>query len=162
QQIALARQQLVKDQQAWQTQRSALDAELDGVNTRIQNQRQLLDHQEARLHDLRAQIELKEQQLAASLLHASVSNAAPHVAAAPVDTKANAAEPAPPAVAEPRALELDWLADELADQRRQLAEAWERVADVHDQWHADRVQAAAELEAYGQRLLERDLIVIER
>lgn len=162
QQSALARQQLIKDQQTWQTQRSALEAELDGVNTRIQNQRQLLDQQEARLQDLQAQIGLKEQQLAAILIYASASSAAPNAAALPVETKTNDVEPAQPVVAAPRVVELDRLADELADQRCQLAEAWERVAAVHDQWHADRAQAAAELESYGQRLLERDLMVIER
>src|SRR5204863_9059088 len=75
---------------------------------------------------------------------------------------ADGADPGRQAGAAQRILDLECLADELADQRCQLAEAWQRVAALHDQWHADRAQAATELEAYGQRLLERDLIVLDR
>jgi hypothetical protein len=163
QQIALARQQLVRDQHNWQTQRLALEAELDGVNTRVQNQRQLLSQQEARLQELQAQVLLKEQQLTPVPNDSAASSVAPDATVAPVDAKTHdGAEPTQPVAEDPRVVDLDRLAEDLADQRCQVAEAWQRVAALHDQWHADRTQVAAELEAYGQRLLERDLIVIER
>jgi chromosome segregation ATPase len=130
---------LAQDQRAWQAQRQALELELDGVNTRILNQRQILDQQEAQMSALAAQLERQ-----------------------PATEKPPSAAPPQEAAAPQRVVDLDRQVQELADQRCELVEAWERAARVHDAWHADRTQAVADLESMATRLLERDLIVQER
>ncbi len=196
QQVARARTQLERDQRAWHAQRQALELELDGLNTRVENQRRLLDSQAAALRALESQLESTQQKLAGlpgetpgSDTAAAPDAAAPDAAApdavvpnvaAPALAESPACAPPPPAPAtvadakghvhaeasiavDPqRVIDLDRLAQDLADQRSQLLEAWERLARVHDQWHADCAVAAAALEAMGARLLERDLLVQAR
>ncbi len=183
QRIAAARAQLDHDQRVWQTQRQALELELDGVNARVQNQRATMNQQEARLRWLEEEIYRREQTFAAlapldapappsvaetgTVLDQPVpapSALALAAAAALVDAaKAERFPTAAPTVVDAqRVADLDRLAEELADQRRQLVEAWERMLGLHDQWHAERAQAAAEMEALGQRLLDRDLLVQAR
>ena len=166
QRITQARAQLEHDQLAWRNQRQALDLELEGVNTRVENQRQALNEQQALLRSLNEQIELKQQQLAAlpsddAVADESSATAAPGGRLSSLLADTSGAAPLAVADAQ-RVVDLDRLADELADQRIQLVEAWERLTAVHDRWHADRTRAAAEIEALGHRLLERDLIVRSR
>lgn len=175
QSISRARTQLAHDQRAWQTQRQALEVELEGLNTRVQNQRHVLDHQEAHLRALDIQIFEKRQQLAGLASSSPVDNQPvdnqPATAMADGATTAlldaakagRAAEGNTGGVGDgQRVVDLEQMAQALADQRCQLAEAWERVAALHDRWHADRAEAAAELEAQATRLLERDFLVQAR
>ena len=133
------RAKLAQDQRAWQSQRQVLELELDGVNTRILNQRQILDQQEVQVRALAGQLGNQ-----------------------PATEKPPIVAPPEEGAVPQRVVDLDRQAQELADQRCELVEAWERVAHVHDAWHADHTQAVAELESMATRLLERDLIVQER
>lgn len=162
QRISRARKQLDHDQNAWLEQRQALEHELEGVNTRIKNQRQILDEHAARLRALDDQIQLKQRQ--ADGLAAPADSQPATAAAALVDAAwaGRAAGSAPETCAPQRVVDLQRQAQDLADQRCQLVEAWERAAALHDLWHADRTQAVAELEAMATRLLERDLLVQAR
>jgi chromosome segregation ATPase len=54
---------------------------------------------------------------------------------------------------------LERLAGELADQRFQLAEGWQRLAQTQHRWQQDRDAAAAELEALAARLPEQERAV---
>jgi hypothetical protein len=55
-----------------------------------------------------------------------------------------------------RAAELDRVACELADQRAQLVEHWERLARLQHEWEQTRAEIAAELDALTQDLAHRD------
>ena len=157
QEVSQARARLDHDQRAWQHQRQALELELDGVNTRIQNQRHVINQQKARLRSLDEQILAKEQApaglpalettaLATSPLHAKVRQTVAPLCAAEVQ----------------RVVDLEQLADALVDQRRQLVETWERVAALHDHWQAEHTQITAELQTQGQQLAEREAALDER
>lgn len=216
-QVAQARLQLDCDRHAWLTQRQALEAELDGVNTRVQNQRQLMNEQEARLYWLEEQVYLRElSQTSATAAQATepaevgAADSNPGAAADPQRTdhtgslvraghdgipttqvrEQEAAQPgrstahlrapmtaalvatarnerfgtAAPltAAGAQRVADLNQLADDLEDQRRQLVEAWQRIAALHDRWQADRDVVVAGLEAQGRQLLERERAVEAR
>src|SRR5262249_26714918 len=80
---------------------------------------------------------------------------------------AAAANPCLPAPAEDaqwqsRLTELDRLAGELADQRQQLAEQWERLVQTQHCWQQDRDQAAAELETLARKLQEQEQVLTRR
>jgi len=170
QRIADARAQLERDQHAWLTQRQALEQELDGVNVRVQNQRRTMNEQEARFHQLEVAIVHRQQQLTAltpaetpsgapaagieSAVHDSTAGAAPQPNCPPLA--------APPIVPHPRAIDLDCVAEDLADQRQQLVETWERLLAWHEEWHAERTQASADLEGLAQELVEREHCLHER
>ncbi len=159
-QIAAGRAQLERDQRAWQVQRQALEIELDGVNARVLNQRQVLDKQQAELRRLDEEVTRRQQQLAALPGEGAVLSPA-NAAVTPPELLLDATR-SKSGIDPQRVVDLDRLAEDLADQRLQLVEAWERVAALHADWHADRAQAAEELDALGQKLLERDLQVQER
>jgi chromosome segregation ATPase len=57
---------------------------------------------------------------------------------------------------------LERLAGELADQRLQLAELWERLVRTHQRWQQDRDAAAAELERLAARLPEQEQALVAR
>lgn len=81
--------------------------------------------------------------------------------------------PAPEAKSEPlspqvpenwqeRFRDLDRLAGELADQRCQLVEQWQRLGLLHAHWEQDRGRATQELEELARRLVEKGHLLAER
>ena len=52
-----------------------------------------------------------------------------------------------------RFLDLEKLASDLADQRVQLAEQWQRLSQLHDIWETERREIGRELEGFGATLL---------
>jgi chromosome segregation ATPase len=70
--------------------------------------------------------------------------------------------PAEDAQWQDRLTDLDRLAGELADQRLQLAEQWERLVQTQHRWQGDRDQAAAELETVGRKLEEQEQTLVRR
>lgn len=165
--IAEAHAQLEQDQRVWQSQRQALEVELEGVNARVQNQRRTLNEQEVRLRWLEREILRRQQQLAATSPEVAATAEIGLAAGDSVSERVASSSPAPvmaaPAVADAaRVVDLDRLAEELADQRWQLVESWARLVTLHEQWHFERAQVAAELESFGQQLLDRDRLVQER
>jgi hypothetical protein len=122
--LADLRAAVLCEQQAWATQQHTLHAELHGVNNRIVNQRQLLGQQD----EVRRALAVR--------MPESDGPTGP-----PLD-----------AALAKRSAELDRVACELADQRAQLVEQWERLVRLHGDWEQRRDEAAGELETIGQRL----------
>jgi predicted nucleic acid-binding Zn-ribbon protein len=141
-QLEHVRHQLRTEQESWRAARAALEVEVDGLNQRAVSQRQVL----AKLEEQRRQL---DQALGGDPGVEQVSNAPSSLtdASRPQDQDGHAA-----AIAE-----LEALAGALADQRLLLIEGWQRLARLHAEWHEERQQLAAELEALGGRLLEQDL-----
>lgn len=63
---------------------------------------------------------------------------------------------------QPRLLELDRLTGEVADQRLQLVEQWERLTRWHLHWDNDRRQAALEIEELARRMVAQAQILTQR
>jgi hypothetical protein len=120
--LAQTRAAILREKQTWDVQQHALQFELHGLNNRIIHQRQ----------------QLQELEVARR-------------AAAVRPTEAPGAPPSDAALAR-RAAQLDQVASELANQRAQLVEQWERLARLQHDWEARRDAAAGELETLGQRL----------
>ena len=58
--------------------------------------------------------------------------------------------------------ELERLAGDLADQRLQLVEQWQRLGILHEHWEKDRLHASVELEELARRLVEKGHVLAER
>jgi hypothetical protein len=135
-QLTRVRQQLQREQAAWTAQRRTLEDELDGLNQRVLNQRQLL----------RAEPDLSVQETPARSAGAEEPVAAPTVP--PISEQS---------AVDARVVDLDALARALDDQRLVLVETWGRLGQVHARWHEERAAAAAELQTLAERLFEEDL-----
>lgn len=129
-----ARVVLVQEKEAWEKQRQELAQELFGLNTRAAHQRRKIEEQ---------QRELDRQQR-------GPSQQLPALVTSPPVTPVVAADENSP----------EWLlvrlAGELADQRAQLLEHWDRLAGAQAEWQARRDLAATELEALAGRLDRRE------
>lgn len=135
-QLAQVRKQLQRQQAGWLRQRQALETELDGLNQRIANQRELLVNVQA--------------------------EPAPNTPALAVSATSEVQlfSAVPPTVAvEPPCPVEDYqaLTAALEDQRLLVVEAWQRVGELHAAWHQERATLAAELEVLAQHFFQRDL-----
>jgi hypothetical protein len=124
--LAELRRLAVEEQRAWLAQKLLLECELYGLNRRILHQRQTFQDQE------QVRFVLADPQ--------EVPASGP-----PVDGTLAA-----------RSAELDRLAGELADQRTQLVEQWERLARLQHDWQERREQIAGELGSLGHELTRRE------
>ena len=61
-----------------------------------------------------------------------------------------------------RAADLDRVAAELADQRAELIEQWERLARVEEDWQQRRDEAVSTLQALAERLAAQDEALTRR
>ncbi len=125
--LAQMRTIILREKQEWEAQQQVLHAELHGLNNRIVHQRQRLQEQEEFRHAMAARVE----------------------------AEAPAGPPTDPALVR-RSAELDRLACDLADQRAELIEQWERLARLQHDWQARRDEAVAEMEILGQQLARQD------
>jgi hypothetical protein len=127
---------LAEREQTWGQHHARLARESEGLEARIQNQRSRLEklESEANKHEAR----LNGRPVGEPLV-------------APPPT---AAEPAVAVDVWP--VDLREIAEKLSDQRRHLAEQWQRLLEVQDRWEQDRTAALAEMEAMAARLAERD------
>jgi pSer/pThr/pTyr-binding forkhead associated (FHA) protein len=134
-QLGKARMQLGRQQAGWKAQRLALATELDGLNQRIVNQRQLLPPPGCGTSEANPPDRQQDSSRACS----------------------GPAEEAPQ-----RLIDLQTLAGDLADQHRMLVDAWQQLAQAHVQWQAERAAALAEVEAQAAHFLERSLALDSR
>ncbi|HEX5271286.1 MAG TPA: hypothetical protein VFW33_12390, partial [Gemmataceae bacterium] len=119
-------QALAEQCQYWQDTRQALEAEAEGLESRVRNLRRKVQEQEAQRHD-------------------PLPSSAPTPAPAPSQAELGAKE-------RERLAALEGLAEQLADQRLHLLEQAERLVRAEEEWRALRVEALAELDEAARRL----------
>ncbi len=160
------------EREQWHKRREDLHQEMEGLNHRVQNQRLKMVEQQEELQRREA---LRRESQGPTAVPVSPTIAAEVGANAgsnsePTETSPVAEKlPASPDKASelagedvPRFRALDRLAGELADQRLQLAEQWQRLAQTQQHWQRDQVHAAGELEILCVRIQERDKALKER
>jgi hypothetical protein len=121
-------------QEQWQERQAALQREIEGLQSRVRNQRQ-------------------------KLLEAAAQSPRPEPAPAPNPAAPGArALPArlPAGEAGDLAAVLRRLAGDLADQRLHLLEQWQELLNVQALWHRERQALLAELEGSARRLDDRE------
>lgn len=135
QKIAEARAVLVQEKEAWERQRQELAQELHGLNTRAAHQRRKIEEQQHELERLEAARSEPRQ---------------------PSETPQAPAQATTAPSASESEQTLMRLAGDLADQRAQLLEHWDRLAHTQAEWQARRDLVATELEALAGRLTRRE------
>jgi hypothetical protein len=130
--LADAERLLADDRHQWERRRKVAEQEIHGLEARVVNQRRKLQEQARALNICEDLAQLPE------AIFVGVVPDEPLVVhpALPLELELQS-----------RAAELDGLADELADQRLQLIEHWQRLAEAHCEWQVDRDAAADELDA---------------
>jgi chromosome segregation ATPase len=148
--------QLEQEKTDWHNRRLGLEKEAEALNTRIHNQRDKIFEQQQEISRLEAMLRGRRPAAVSEEEKPDVPALEEKKAAeAPAATPA-APTPADDALWQSRLAELDRLAGELADQRLQLAEHWERLVQTQHRWQLDRDQAAADLEGLGQKLQDQE------
>jgi epidermal growth factor receptor substrate 15 len=155
QQLLQAREAMAREKQAWDTARADLRTELEGLETRVANQRAKMVEEQDAIARLDAQIRAQQapgpQQLSLPAL---------------VTPAAEAPAEHPPSQAEEawhkRFQDLDCLAGDLADQRLQLVEHWHELAVFEANWDNSRHQASLELEELARRLVDNGRLLAQR
>jgi len=182
--VARAERELAYDRHQWQGLRLLLEREAEGLDARVLNQRRKIVAQQdeitrldAVLRGLRPAVTAlvpvtivggpeapAEEYAAVAARQAETSPPAP---AMPVLARheERSINPAPQGSSEENDLQrrlhaLQQLAGDLADQRLQLVEQWQRLAHTQDRWQRDRDGAAAALEALAAGLPEREQALI--
>jgi hypothetical protein len=133
--VAQAQQELAGDQQRWQETRLRLEREIEGLEARAVNLRRKLQEQQS----------------------------------PPGSSRPTAPEPVVAALPRPSSGDtqlqrerdnLFRLAEDLADQRAQLVEQWERLARTQQRWEREREAATAELQGLAERLPQREQAIL--
>ena len=160
--LVRGQKQMEQEKTDWQNRRLSLEKEAEALNTRIRNQRDKIFEQQQEIGRLDVQLRQRRQADAGEetrpnlpVLDAKEPTQAPIVSQM-------APTPTADALWQDRLAELDRVAGELADQRQQLAEQWERLIQTQHRWQEDRDQAAAELESLGRKLQEQEQAVDRR
>jgi pSer/pThr/pTyr-binding forkhead associated (FHA) protein len=151
--LSQAEEILRKQTEAFQTRRQGLERELDGLTQRLRNQRDKILEQQLEINRLDAVLRERRGQTAPEGSAAALVN---------TDTTATPLAPTADNAVSRRLVDLDRLADALGDQRRQLAEQWQRLAESQHRWEQDRARAAAELEAMVLPLQEQESALTQR
>jgi hypothetical protein len=140
--VEAAQRELAEREQRWQTHCAALMKEAQGLEARIRNQRDTL--------------EALKREAAKQLASQPGAAAVPLPPFSPPVVTTLEPAPFPP--------DLQALAGTLDDQRRHLAEQWQRLLEVQDRWQQERDGALRELEGAAQRLSQREgeLLASER
>jgi type III secretion system (T3SS) inner membrane Yop/YscD-like protein len=142
--LAQARQLLADERTAWVRQQEMLEKELHGLNNRIVHQRVRLQEQADEI----ASLEARRRELLAEIPEATLIEYDVEVLGE--------------AGADPRLINLEQLAGDLADQRMAMLEQYERVVQFHRCWHEDHARAAEELDALARRLAAEEQDIVAR
>jgi chromosome segregation ATPase len=160
---------LRRETATWQARRQTLEAEVAGLESRVQNQREKIRQQDQEI--LRR--EVVPPQSADQPARSPEGAVGNQETRPPAAGATNAVEHRPGGLSVAGAAEakdslqrrvraLEKLAAELADQRRQLVEQWHRLATRQRQWESDREQAASALEAIVARVLRQEQTLANR
>lgn len=128
--LARDERELARRIRQWEGKKANLEREVEGLENRVRHQRRQLQPP-------------------------AVSHAESAPAAATVPAPSESLPPAAPD-RDRRSLALEGLAAELADQRLQVLEQFERLLRAQQGWQQDRDQVARELEQVGLQLSERE------
>jgi exonuclease SbcC len=141
--VAAGEQALIEEKRHWQQQHAVLQKEIAGLETRVRNQRHKLHEQEEQL----ARLETR-----AAILSAPASPPLPLALPLPAPNA-----PAGPEDGRPDGpVEVQRLANDLADQRLHLLEQWQGLLQMHEHWQRERESLLLQIEAAGQALAERE------
>ena len=149
------RQLLVQDRNNWDAQQAALHKELHGLNNRVLHQRLRVQEQEDEVARLDGALRDRRMMAAQHPFAQADVDTAPE--AEPFECEVEVVGEAAESLDG-----LERLAGELADQRAQLIEQYNRLAEIQQTWQQQREQAAAELESLGQRLLAEETALAQR
>lgn len=158
-QLALAQRLFLREKQSWDEGKARLTTELLEIDRRVWNQRGLFIQNQQEL--LRLESEIHARRVVLERLRPVDAQAADELLDAPLDLSRRSTEAnlnAPPLQgadplqgANPA---LDQLAGDLADQRWQLMQAWQRLALLNQRWQDERAQARVELEEWTVEIYE--------
>ena len=155
--VAQAQRDLAYDRHQWQGTRLLLEREAAGLDARIVNQRQKIVEQQNEIQRL--------ENILSGLRSSEPAPSTDPTAPTPVPQAPEILPPRPErhfincedaANLQERLETLQRLAGELADQRWQLVEQWQRLAQTQQRWERDRDAAATDLETLSARLAERE------
>lgn len=176
--VTEARRLAQQEQSQWAQARERLDKEVEGLNTRIRHQRDIVFQNQEEIARLEALLRDKRQQITEPSQGAAFET--PKAVEAPSSAQPGNPEPTATADSRPEAAGLDQgseretlnhdsgdllshrlthlqrLAGDLADQRAQLVEQWEHLAGMQQRWEQDRGQAVAEFETAARNLSEQE------
>jgi len=154
-------QKLVTEKQFWTRRQAVLEMEVEGLDNRIRNQRQKL---------LELEGDLAQHVRAA--VGAVATGGSPVAGLATGEPPVATAESAVASVMLPAKTfevgseglpqQLEHLAGELADQRMQLLEQWQRLLRAEEAWQKERETTLVEVEDAGQCLQQREQRLDER
>jgi pSer/pThr/pTyr-binding forkhead associated (FHA) protein len=173
--LARGQQTLKHECDRWRSARLGVEKELAGLENRVRNQRRKVAEQQQEVVRLEANLrQLREAQGAPADPAAAVTpepyGPFPLPPAPPAEAPSAEAEPSTALVATPAAA-ADWqqqvsvletLAGELFDQRLQLAEQWQQLAQARGHWQKEHDTAAAELRFLAARLHEQGQAFLAR
>jgi pSer/pThr/pTyr-binding forkhead associated (FHA) protein len=149
--VARAAGQLQKEQAVWNRQRTVLAMDIDGLESRVRNQRQKLQ-EVTRTEDQGASQEINQ--------------GSPPIPNLSISEKESVQPPDSPPMLLLEGIEFServkQIAGLVADQRWHLVEQWERLLRVQDDWERERTVGLAELEEATQRLQQREQRLDER
>ena len=155
---------LADDRHQWLSRRKLLEQEVHGLEGRLVNQRRKLNEQRAEL--ARAEAKLRDVDGTAPPAAVFIENEPRHLEPIPANTQPRSPEEAHlrelEAMINQRALCLDGVAEDLADQRLELVEHWQRVARTQQEWLAAHGATAAELEALAASLPLQEYALLTR
>lgn len=153
-----SQRRLEQEKTDWQNRRLALEKETESLNKRIHNQRDKVFEQQQEIGRLDAVLRQRRQgeKADASVPQEKQLVEATALPSAPVTSQAD------DALWQGRLADLDRLAGELADQRLQLAEQWQRLVQTQHRWQEDHDQAAGELEALGGNLQTQEQTLTQK
>jgi hypothetical protein len=137
---------LAVERQRWQTLRSSLEKEVDGLESRVQHLRR----------------QLQEQQQAAAKGEAALPPSDVARVEVPVSPAAQGTVPQEESVSldSHRFAPLERLVGDLADQRLHLLQQWQALVRVFEDWRGEHAGLLVELEEAGQQLHRREQQVL--
>jgi hypothetical protein len=158
---------LADDRHQWQYKRQLLEQEVHGMESRLISQRHKLNEHRAQL--VRVEATLRDVNGTVPPPAVFIENEPRYLEPMPAETPPRS--PRSPEEAHLRELEsminqrvtcLDGVAENLADQRLELVEHWQRIARTQQEWLARHSAAAAELEALAARLPLQERALLTR
>ena len=158
--LVAGQHRLIEEKQRWEADRSGLQQEVEGLESRIANSRRILLDEQQKLDRLRQD---------SKQLPPSSSPALPPIELEQTSKTLPIALPVHIGTEErqgpfhrlgaewrDRVARLQWVAESLADERLHLAELYEGITQTQHQWEQDRSLIATELEGLAQRLCQRE------
>ncbi len=154
QKIKNAESLLILEQRAWEAEKATLHTETAGLESRIRYQREKILAQQREITQLNADIHARAIGQEAAPDRRFNGEGLVYRIAADAGPERSPGQLAMQDAWQKRFLDLEKLAGELADQRVQLVEQWQRLGQLRDTWELDRRETNRELEDLVQHFLD--------